>query len=60
MVQISHIPDNIGSWFHRVWQRQIQRIWGWSHRFWSFAIPKLRLRLAPTGFKGEESFDKKA
>ncbi len=30
-----------------VWQPQIQRIWGWWGCFWSFTIPKLRLRLPP-------------
>jgi len=47
MVQINQIPGNIDLWLHSAWQPQIRRIWGWLHRFWSFAIPKLRLRLPP-------------
>jgi len=62
MVQISQIPGNIDLSLHSAWQPQsgtailavffqgleaLATIWGWLHRFWSFAIPKLRLRLPP-------------
>ncbi len=47
MVQIAQILGNIDFWLHSGWQPQIRRIWGWLRRFWSFAIPKLRLRLPP-------------
>jgi len=45
MVQTAQILGNIDLWLHSGWQPQIRRIWGWLRPFWSFAIPKLRLRL---------------
>ncbi len=41
IVQISRIPGNI------ICGSLIPWGWGWLHRSWSFAIPKLRLRLPP-------------